>query len=99
MKKILLLLILSTILFSNETKLNIGNFSVGLITNSNTCYEMNDVDAFYVYKLYKDYKLTKIKIEKAKGGTIVKAVESYKDEYITYTFFDSFETCQKYKDK
>lgn len=99
MKKLLVLIGLSTLLFgsSNNTKLEIGNFSVGLVKKTKQCYEMNNVDAFYVYKLYKQNKITVTDLEKAKGGTIVKATETFEGEVMDYTFFDSVKTCEKNK--
>ena len=98
MKKIILLIsLLSSLIFADNIK--IGNFSVGYNTGDDSCYVMNDVDAFYVYKLYLDGKVTVYSVLHRNQGTIIKANEIYKNVGIDYVFFTNLETCKIFKDK
>lgn len=93
---LILLLLLSVSLFGNDIK--ISNFSIGYNSQDKSCYVMNDVDAFYVYKLYLDGKVTVYSVLHRNQGTIIKANEIYKNVGIDYVFFSNLETCLKHKD-
>lgn len=98
MKKIILLIsLLSSLIFADNIK--ISNFSVGYNTGDDSCYVMNDVDAFYVYKLYLDGKVTVYSVLHRNQGTIIKANEIYKNVGIDYVFFTNLKTCKVFKDK
>ena len=97
-KIVIILLMLFSFAVSSE-KLKISNFSVGYNTGDDSCYVMNDVDAFYVYKLYLDGKVTVYSVLHRNQGTIIKANEIYKNVGIDYVFFTNLETCKIFKDK
>lgn len=96
MKKILLLILLGTFLFGKDD-IKITNFSIGYNSTEGSCFPMNDVDAFYVFKLVKkgDIKINNIKHRNT--GDIIHATETYESHTINYIFYSNLETCKKFK--
>ena len=98
MKKIVVVLILMFSLASaNEFKL--GNLSVAYNSYDKSCFVMNDVDAFYVYKLMRRGDIKIKDVLNRNSGVITMAVEKYEETSIEYIFFNNMETCKKFKDK
>ncbi len=101
MKKIsrllILLIMLSNLAFANDIK--IGNFSIGYNSIDKSCYPMNDVDAFYVFKLVKKGDIKINNIHHRNTGDITIATETYETHTIDYIFYSNIETCKKFKDK
>lgn len=94
---LILLLLLSVSVFGNDIK--IGNFSIGYNTTDKSCYTMNDVDAFYVFKLVKEGDIKINNIHHRNTGDITIATETYETHTIDYIFYSNIETCKKFKDK
>lgn len=98
MKKIILLLtILSSLVFANDIK--VGNFSIGYNSTDGSCYPMNDVDAFYVFKLVKKGDIKIKNIHHRNTGDITIATETYETHTMNYIFYSNIDTCKKFKDK
>lgn len=98
MKKVFLLLtILSSLVFADEVKLS--NFSIAYNSTDKSCYPMNDVDAFYVFKLVKKGDIKINNIHHRNIGDIVIATETYESHTVNYIFYSNIETCSKFKDK
>lgn len=96
-KLILGLLLLSSLVVAEEIKLS--NFSIAYNTTDGSCYPMNDVDAFYVFKLVKKGDIKINNIHHRNVGDIVIATETYKTHTVNYIFYSNIETCKKFKDK
>lgn len=98
MKKIILLLsILSSLVFAEDIK--IGNFSIGYNTTDGSCFPMNDVDAFYVFKLVKKGDIKIKNTHHRNTGDIIIATETYETHTMNYIFYSNIDTCKKFKDK
>lgn len=101
MEKLSKLIFLLSLLFSSvfAEEIKITNFSIGYNTTDGSCYPMNDVDAFYVFKLYKKGDI-KINLEHHMNtGVIIKATEVYGNHTIDYIFYNNMTTCKIYKNK
>lgn len=96
-KLVFLLSLLISSVFAEEIK--ITNFSIGYNTTDGSCYPMNDVDAFYVFKLVKKGDIKINNIHHKNVGDITLATERYENHTINYIFYSNIETCKKFKDK
>lgn len=94
---LILITFLSSLVFAGDIK--VGNFSIGYNSSDGSCYPMNDVDAFYVFKLYKKGDI-RINLEHHMNtGVIIKATEVYENHTIDYIFYNNMTTCKIYKNK
>ena len=94
---LILITLLSSLVFAGDIK--VGNFSIGYNSSDGSCYPMNDVDAFYVFKLVKKGDIKINNIHHRNVGDIVIATEKYENHTINYIFYSNIETCKKFKDK
>ncbi len=94
---LILITFLSSLVFAGDIK--VGNFSIGYNSSDGSCYPMNDVDAFYVFKLVKKGDIKINNIHHRNVGDITIATETYETHTINYIFYSNIETCKKFKDK
>lgn len=94
---LILLILLSVSVFAEDIK--IGNFSIGYNTTDGSCFPMNDVDAFYVFKLVKKGDIKINNVHHRNTGDITIATERYESHTMNYIFYSNIETCFKFKDK
>ncbi len=94
---LILLMLLSISVFAEDIK--IGNFSIGYNSTDGSCFPMNDVDAFYVFKLVKKGEIKIKNIHHKNTGDIIIATETYETHTMNYIFYSNIYTCKKFKDK